>query len=175
MAIKQKTMLLAVSFIFSCSFLVAFAGSSVFAQEASDCNTNPDASDCVNPGTIDEEEVEPPKDRLDCTGDDADSKCCGGVKTSIISGDLCGTNEGDLKNNSVYKLLIGALNILTAAIGVAAVGGIGYGALLYTTAQNSPEQTKRAISIITNVVIGIVAYGLMYVLLNFLIPGGIFG
>ena len=102
-----------------------------------------------------------------------DSNCCGDVKTSVIGGELCGDNsEGE--NGTIYKLLIGVLNILTAGIGIAAVGGIAYGALLYTTAENKPEQTKKAIGIITNVVIGLVAYALMYVFLNFLIPGGVF-
>ena len=99
--------------------------------------------------------------------------CCGGVETSIIGGDLCGDSSAG-EAGTVYKLLIGALNILTAGIGIAAVGGIAYGALLYTTAENKPDQTKKAIGIITNVVIGLVAYALMYVLLNFLIPGGVF-
>lgn len=100
--------------------------------------------------------------------------CCGGVKTSIIGGELCGGKEDGTENGTIFALLKGALNILTAGIGIAAVGGIAYGAFLYTTAENKPDQTKKAVGIITNVVIGIVAYGLMYVLLNFLIPGGIF-
>ena len=108
------------------------------------------------------------------TCDPAEGTCCGDVKTSIIGGDLCGESDSAGESGTVYKLLIGALNILTAGIGIAAVGGIGYGALLYTTAESKPEQTKKAIGIITNVVIGIVAYGLMFVLLNFLIPGGVF-
>ena len=102
--------------------------------------------------------------------------CCGGVKTSIIGDLLCGDDtEGSApQDSSIYKLLIGVLNIMTAGIAIAAVGGIAYGALLYTTAENKPDQTKKAIGIITNVVIGIVAYALMFVFLNFLIPGGIF-
>jgi hypothetical protein len=70
--------------------------------------------------------------------------------------------------------LILVINILTAGVGIAAIGGIVYGAVLYTTAGGSQEQVKKAISIITNVVIGIVAYALMWALLNFLIPGGVF-
>lgn len=64
---------------------------------------------------------------------------------------------------------------MTAGVGVAAVGGIAWGALLYTTAESKPEQTKKVIGIITNVVIGLVAYAVMGVLLNFVIPGGVFG
>ena len=99
--------------------------------------------------------------------------CCNGVKTSIIGGDLCGTDESQTETSTIYRLLIGVLNILTAGVGIAAVGGVAYGALLYTTAENKPEQTKKAIGVITNVVIGLVAYAFMYILLNFLIPGGI--
>lgn len=107
----------------------------------------------------------------ECTGDD----CCGDVKTSIIKGNLCGTDEGKAESSTIFALLKGLLQIMTAGVGIAAVGGIAYGALLYTTAENKPEQTKKAIGIITNVVIGLVAYAFMGLLLNFLIPGGIFG
>lgn len=102
---------------------------------------------------------------------------CGSVKTSIISpgSDICSGNKStNAQDNGVWKLLIFALQIMTAGIGVLAVAGIVWGSILYTTAGDKAEQTKKAISIITNVVIGIIAYGLMYVGLNFLIPGGIF-
>lgn len=111
------------------------------------------------------------EDAANCNPDK--DKCCSNVKTSILSF-VCGKDAEGNERDPITTILFIVLNVLTAAIGIAAVGGIAYGALLYTTAQSSPEQTKRAISIITNVVIGIVAYGLMYVLLNFLVPGGVF-
>ncbi len=80
----------------------------------------------------------------------------------------------DITSTGLWGVLLIAINVLTAGVGVAAVGGIVYGALLYTSAGGSPEQVKKAMGIITNVVIGVVAYALMYALLNFLIPGGIF-
>lgn len=97
---------------------------------------------------------------------------CAGVNTSIIS-----CKDGDNKkveDSGVWSLLLLTLNIMTAGIGILAVGGIVYGSVLYTSAGDKAEQTKKAIGIITNVVIGIIAYGLMYLVLNFLIPGGIF-
>lgn len=98
---------------------------------------------------------------------------CGGAKTAIIE---CSQDSkgADAKNNGIWGVLLIALNILTASVGIAAVGGIVYGSILYTTAADSTEQTKKAIEVIRNVVIGLVAYGLMYMGLNFLIPGGIF-
>lgn len=98
---------------------------------------------------------------------------CGGTETAIIG---CSQNNSgtDPKNNAIWGVLIIALNILTASVGIAAVGGIVYGSIMYTTAADSTEQTKKAIEIIRNVVLGLVAYGLMYIGLNFLIPGGVF-
>jgi hypothetical protein len=99
---------------------------------------------------------------------------CGGVDTSIISCDQTGGSGSGIDNSGVWGILLLAINILTAGVGVAAVGGIVYGAVLYTTAAGAPEQIKKAMEIIRNVVIGIVAYALMYAVLNFLVPGGIF-
>ncbi|MDB5179834.1 MAG: hypothetical protein JWN12_466 [Candidatus Saccharibacteria bacterium] len=77
-------------------------------------------------------------------------------------------------DTGVWGILLLAINILTAGVGIAAIGGIVYGAILYTSAGGSPEQVKKAMGIITNVVIGVIAYALMFSGLNFLIPGGLF-
>lgn len=76
--------------------------------------------------------------------------------------------------SGVMGLLGLVLDIMTAGVGVVAVGGIAYGALRYTTAGGSQEQVKQAVSIIQNVVIGLVAYIALYAFLQFLIPGGAF-
>lgn len=102
---------------------------------------------------------------------------CGDVKTSIIGGDICaGVNDKskNAEDTAVWKLLLLVLNVLTAGVGIAAVGGIVYGSILYASAADRADQTKKAIGIITNVVIGVIAYAVMYMVLNFLIPGGIF-
>ncbi len=149
-------------------FTTGFLSGTALAQPAGvrDCPTLPteEIPGCVAENKRLEEEA-----KLDCKpGEDG---CCGGVRTSIIGGDVC----GDKYDRSViFNLLVWALNIMTAGVGIAAVGGIAYGALLYTSSEGKPEQTKKAIGIITNVVIGIAAYALMAVLLNFLIPGGVF-
>lgn len=85
------------------------------------------------------------------------------VETSVLPGDL-----------DIMGLLILIINILTGAIGIAAVGGVIYGAIIYTQAGGSMEEVKRAKKIIANVVMGLVAYVLMYAFLQYLIPGGVF-
>jgi hypothetical protein len=103
---------------------------------------------------------------------DAAHSRCGGVQTSIIECDA--NNGGGLKDNGVWALLLIAINILTAGIGIAAVGGVVYGSILYTSAGDNEAQVKQAKEIIRNVVIGVIAYIAMYALLQFIIPGGIF-
>lgn len=78
----------------------------------------------------------------------------------------------DTKQNGIWGIVMLVINILTAGIGIAAVGGIVYGSVLYASSGGSPDQAKKAIEVIRNVVIGILAYALMYAILNFLIPGG---
>lgn len=104
----------------------------------------------------------------------ANTSC--GVSTSIIS---CPTGtdntSSDTSKTAVWAILVIVIKILTGGIGVLAIAGIVYGSILYTTAAGSPEQVKKAIEVFRNVVIGIVAYALMFGFLNFIIPGGVFG
>lgn len=114
--------------------------------------------------------VAPTAIAADCTDD---AHCCGGQPTSgIISCPQDG--GGGAKESGVWGVLLIALNILTAGIGILAVGAIVFAAILYSSSQDDASQVKHAKDIIKNVVIGLVVYGAMYLLLNFLIPGGIF-
>jgi len=98
---------------------------------------------------------------------------CGGAKTSIIS---CNASDksSSARDSAIWQVLLLVLNILTAGVGILAVGGIAYGSILYASAGDKPDNAKKGIEIIRNVVIGIVAYGVMYMVLNYLVPGGIF-
>jgi len=98
---------------------------------------------------------------------------CGGVKTAIIN---CkeGKDAKTTETSAIWGVLLMVLNIMTAGVGIVAVGGIVYGAILFASAGDKAEQTKKAVGVITNVVIGVAAYGLMFILLNFLVPGGVF-
>lgn len=97
------------------------------------------------------------------------------LKCSVLPQDICNSaNEGDLEKSGTWKILLLVLNILTACIGIVAVGALGFAGFLYATAADDQSKVKQAKDVIRNVAIGIVAYGLMYVALQFLIPGGVF-
>lgn len=98
---------------------------------------------------------------------------CGGAKTSIVNCDQKG-GATKAEDTGIWGLLLLILNIMTAGVGILAVGGIVYAAILYSSSSDSAEQVKKAKDIIRNTAIGIVAYAAMYLGLNFLIPGGIF-
>lgn len=71
-------------------------------------------------------------------------------------------------------MLLIAINVLTVGIGIVAVGGILYGAILWATAGDNAGQISKSKQTIFNVIIGLVAYALLYPFLQFIIPGGVF-
>ena len=93
--------------------------------------------------------------------------CCGGVATSVIACD-------DSGQGGIFDLLFWAINILTAGVGVLAVGGIVYASVKYASSGGDTEKTKKAKAMIRDIVMGLIAYALMYTFINFLIPGGLF-
>ena len=98
---------------------------------------------------------------------------CGGVQTAIINCSQSG-GSGGIEKTGLWGILLITINILTAGVGILAVAGIVYGAILYMSSGGNPEQVKKARTVFTNVVIGVVAFGGMFALLNFLVPGGVF-
>ncbi len=105
---------------------------------------------------------------------------CGILPQSICSGaesdptDKNGDGKVDEKDTGLWALLLLVINIMTAGVGLLAVGGIIYGAVMYTSAGGNQDQVKKARGILTNVVVGVIAFAAMYALLQWLIPGGVF-
>lgn len=95
------------------------------------------------------------------------SNICNSAKKEAVDGKVQGTG--------VYELLKFVLKLLTAGIGIVAVGSVVYAGILYASAGDNQQQVQNAKNNIKNVAIGIVAFGLMFIALNWLIPGGVFG
>ena len=91
---------------------------------------------------------------------------CDGTDTAILS---CSDDE-----NGVWAMLLLTMNIMAAGVGILAVGGIVYGSILWTTAEDKQDQITKAKTVITNVVIGLIAFALMWATLQFIVPGGVF-
>lgn len=95
---------------------------------------------------------------------------CVGVQTSVVDCDAANDTTG----SPVVAILVIVIRILTAVIGVVAVGGLVYAGILYASASGDSSQINKAKEIIRNIVIGLIAFALMAGALNWLIPGGLF-
>ena len=89
------------------------------------------------------------------------------VDTSILSG--CDCDEG--RGGSVIEILSLVIDIMTVGIGVLGVIGITITGVQYLTAGGSEEKTRKAKRRMFEIVIGLVAYVLIYALLKWLLPG----
>jgi hypothetical protein len=93
---------------------------------------------------------------------------CGKQETFFSWG--CTTADGE----QITPVLIKILNWLAIGVTIAVIGGIIYGAVMYTTSGGNQAQAQKAIGIIRNAVIALILYFAMWALLNFLVPGGLF-
>lgn len=89
---------------------------------------------------------------------------CGGVETSVIN---CEDGNGI---NGILHLII---NIMTGIIGILAVAGIVFSGLQYSTSAGDVAKMAKAKNRIVQIVIGLIVFAVMWVILDFLIPGGI--
>lgn len=91
---------------------------------------------------------------------------CAGIETAIISCD-----SGD---NGVLEIVKMVLQILTGLVGIAAVGALIYAGILYSSASGEQSQVQKAKTMIQNTIIGILLFGVMFLVGNWLVPGGVF-
>jgi len=81
------------------------------------------------------------------------------VSTSILPGDL-----------DIQKLLELIVKILVYGLGAAAVIGVVVAGILYLTARDNEQQVVVAKKRLYDVVIGLVAWALLWTVLNWLLP-----
>lgn len=90
-------------------------------------------------------------------------------KTSFAFGS-CGTD-----NVGIRCMMVEILKFLSIGVGLAVVGGIITGGIVYSTSEGNPSKTQSGIKIISNSILALVLYFLMFAIINFLIPGGVLG
>lgn len=86
---------------------------------------------------------------------------CSSVSTNII------------RCASIPSVLNTIINFLAIGVGIAVVGGIVWGAMLYTTSNGDSGKTQQGITVIVNAVIGLIVFIFMYAIINFIVPGGV--
>lgn len=99
----------------------------------------------------------------DETADPVEERC-----TSILPPSWC-TEDGA----GIAGILNLVLNIMTAGMGILATIGLVISGIQWLTARDKEDQVVKAKSRIFNIVIGIMVWGIMWLVLQWLLPGGI--
>lgn len=82
--------------------------------------------------------------------------------------------EACLTNNPIVKWLNVIINVVAGVVGIGAVVMIIFAGVQYSTARDNAQVVQSAKEKIINVVIGLIAFGLLYTFLQWLVPGGVF-
>ena len=94
---------------------------------------------------------------------------CGSVKTSIDYG--CTSNSG----GAIYGFLRAIIKFASGLVGLVVIMMLIIGGIRYTTSAGNPKLVAAARMQIVNSIIGLVLFGLMLAILNFILPGGVIG
>ena len=87
-------------------------------------------------------------------------KLVGDVSTSIL--------PGSWDVNSILKFVV---NLLFYGLGAVAVNGVIISGILYLTALDSEQQVTKAKTRLFEIAIGLLAWAILFTLLQWLIPG----
>lgn len=99
---------------------------------------------------------------------------CGGVKTYFDYGCKGKDTDAGAEKNPIFSILLFIMNLIAGLVSLVVVGGILYGAFLYTSARDNSQQTQKGIQVITDAVIALILYFALYAIVNYLVPGGLF-
>lgn len=91
------------------------------------------------------------------------------VETAILKD--CGAKADGSDGEGVFCVLNTVVDIMTIGIGILGVLGITIVGIQYLTAGGSEEKTRKAKRRLFEIVIGLVAYVVIYALLKWLLPG----
>ena len=100
---------------------------------------------------------------------DAGANTCGEVKTSINYS--CDNGKGGV----IYGFLRAIIKFASGLVGLVVIMMLIIGGIRYITSAGDSKMVASAKNQIVNAVTGLVLFGLMLAILNFLLPGGIIG
>lgn len=92
------------------------------------------------------------------------------VMADTVDTNLFGLVDTDDKGSGIMRLLSLVVTVLLYGIGAAAVIGVVIAGILYLTARDNEAQMAKAKTRLVEVVIGLIAWALLFTLLQWLIP-----
>lgn len=88
---------------------------------------------------------------------------------------ISGYDTDDTDGQGIFLILNIILTVLTFGIAAAGIVGLVIAGIMYMTSRGDAGQMAKAKTRIIEIIIGLVAYALLWTVLNWLIPGGIGG
>lgn len=98
-------------------------------------------------------------------GNSQSSSKCGNTKTEFIS---CDSKTGLGTINDLVRI---SLIVLSIIIGAVAIGAMAYAGILYASARDEQSKIAEAKTMLRNVAIGLVLYGMTIAIIAWLLPG----
>lgn len=102
-------------------------------------------------------------------GDNLDASSLNEPERQDCTGSAC------INDNYLVIMAKWAINILSAVVGVVAVGVIVMAGIQYSSSAGDPGKTAVAKKRMVNAIIALVTFMFLYIGLQWLIPGGLFG
>lgn len=103
---------------------------------------------------------------------DADKECAKKDEDTSFNWGVSSTGCGGADTTNLISTVF---KVLAGIVGIAVVGGISWGGMLYTTSNGNSAKAQQGITTIVNAVIGLLLFIFMFALTNFIVPGGILG
>ena len=94
------------------------------------------------------------------------------VKTSVLGDNGCVNGAED--GSAIFSVLNIVLQILTYGVGIVGTFGIVITGIQYMTAKDNAGQLAAAKTRMIAIIIGLVAYAVLWAFLQWLLPGGLF-
>lgn len=104
----------------------------------------------------------------------SDTNCTYQVELDPAAGNASCKAAASGNCEKIYSYVDEAINLLSAVVGIIVVAVIVFSGIQFSTSGGDPQKVASAKTHITNAVIALVAFLLLWAFLNFIIPGGIF-
>ena len=96
------------------------------------------------------------------------------VAADLYDGNIItGYDTDDSSGDGIYLILNIILTVLTFGVATAGILGLVITGVMYMTSQGDPERMRTAKLRIVEIVLGLIAYALIYAGLNWIIPSGL--
>ncbi|MBQ9180610.1 hypothetical protein IJ135_00730 [Candidatus Saccharibacteria bacterium] len=89
------------------------------------------------------------------------------VPTAILGQDGCFEDNG---GSGISHIIMLVIDIMSVGVGILGVIGISISGIQYLTAGGNEERTRKSKRRLFEIVIGLVAYGLIYALMSWIVP-----